>query len=65
MRAKLDKHLDARTDRVRIYTICDACVPKIETVDIPEPVEGIGPKARNFSQLCFNSSIALLAPAIA
>ena len=39
MRAKLDKHLDARTDRVRIYTICDACVPKIETVGIPEPVE--------------------------
>ncbi len=39
MRAKLDKHLDARTDRVRIYLICDACLPKIETIGIPEPVE--------------------------
>ena len=39
MRAKLDKHLDARTDRVRIYTICDVCLGKIETVGIPEPVE--------------------------
>ena len=39
MRAKLDKHLDARTDRVRIYMICDACLSKVETVGIPEPVE--------------------------
>ncbi len=39
MRAKLDKHLDGRTDRVRIYMICDACLSKIETVGIPEPVE--------------------------
>ncbi len=39
MRAKLDKHLDARTDRVRIYVICDTCLPKIETIGIPEPVE--------------------------
>jgi CRISPR-associated protein Cas2 len=33
MRAKLDKHLDARTDRVRIYMICDACLSKIEPVE--------------------------------
>src|SRR6266576_6465434 len=39
MRAKLDKLLDSRTDRVRIYTICDICLTKIETVGIPEPVE--------------------------
>lgn len=39
MRAKLDKHLDARTDRVRIYMLCDTCCAKIETVGIPEPVE--------------------------
>ena len=39
MRAKLDKLLNSRTDRVRIYTICDACLTKIETVGIPEPVE--------------------------
>jgi CRISPR-associated protein Cas2 len=39
MRAKLDKHLDARTDRVRIYTICDVCLSKIDTVGIPEPIE--------------------------
>ena len=39
MRAKLDKLLDSRTDRVRIYTICDTCLTKIETVGIPEPVE--------------------------
>jgi CRISPR-associated protein Cas2 len=39
MRAKLDKHLDASNDRVRIYTLCDSCLTKIETVGIPEPVE--------------------------
>jgi len=39
MRAKLDKHLHAGTDKVRIYSICDACLSKIETVGIPEPVE--------------------------
>lgn len=39
MRAKLDKHLHPGTDKVRIYIICDACLSKIETVGIPEPVE--------------------------
>jgi len=39
MRARLDKHLDPRSDKVRIYTICDTCLSKIETVGIPEPVE--------------------------
>ena len=39
LRAKLDQYLDASEDRVRIYTICDACLPKIETIGIPEPVE--------------------------
>lgn len=39
MHAKLEKYLDSATDRVRIYTICDACLPKIETVGIPEAKE--------------------------
>ena len=39
MRAKLDKYLDSRTDKVRIYLICDACMTKIETIGIPEPKE--------------------------
>src|SRR6266566_195385 len=39
MRAKLDKYLDSRTDKVRIYLICDACITKIETIGIPEPKE--------------------------
>src|SRR6266702_4550467 len=39
MRAKLDKHLDASNDKVRIYTLCDSCLPRIETVGIPEPAE--------------------------
>ena len=39
MRAKLDKHLSPREDRVRIYTLCESCLAKIETVGIPEPVE--------------------------
>src|SRR5258708_34895690 len=39
MRARLDKHLDPRSDKVRIYTICDSCLSKIETEGIPEPVE--------------------------
>ena len=39
MRAKLDKLLDSRADRVRIYTLCETCLAKIETVGIAEPVE--------------------------
>lgn len=39
MRAKLDKYLDAREDRVRIYTLCESCLAKVETVGIPEPKE--------------------------
>jgi len=39
MKAKLAKHLDPGEDRVRIYTLCETCLDKIETVGIPEPVE--------------------------
>ena len=37
MHAKLDKYLNSEMDRVRIYTICNACLPKI--VGIPEAKE--------------------------
>jgi CRISPR-associated protein Cas2 len=39
MRSRLDKHLDAGEDRVRIYMICEACLSKIETVGLEEPRE--------------------------
>lgn len=39
MQAKLDKHLRADEDRVRIYMICDSCLTKIETLGIAEPKE--------------------------
>ena len=39
MRAKLNEHLHAGEDRVRIYLICENCLPKIETVGIPRPIE--------------------------
>src|SRR5438105_3488370 len=39
MQAKLGKYLDPRSDKVRIYTICDVCLTKIETIGIPEPKE--------------------------
>ncbi len=39
MQAKLEKYLDPRNDKVRIYLICDACLTKIETIGIPEPKE--------------------------
>ena len=39
MRAKLNEHLHAGEDRVRIYLICENCLPKIETVGIPKPIE--------------------------
>lgn len=39
MRIKLDKYLDPRKDKVRIYLICDACLTRIETIGIPEPRE--------------------------
>lgn len=41
MRAKLNQYLNADTDRVRIYTICETCLDKIETVGIPEAKEDI------------------------
>jgi CRISPR-associated protein Cas2 len=39
MRAKLNEYLYAQTDRVRIYLICENCLPKIETIGIPKPIE--------------------------
>lgn len=39
MRAKLNEHLHVGEDRVRIYLICENCLPKIETVGIPKPIE--------------------------
>lgn len=39
LRAKLDKYLDGTRDRVRIYTICETCLGKIDTLGIPEPKE--------------------------
>lgn len=39
MRAKLNQYLNADTDRVRIYMICDNCLDKIETVGIPDARE--------------------------
>ncbi len=39
MRAKLNEHLDAHQDKVRIYLICENCLPKIETVGLAEPKE--------------------------
>jgi CRISPR-associated protein Cas2 len=39
LRGKLDKHLNAKTDRVRIYYLCENCVAKLATVGLPEPVE--------------------------
>lgn len=39
MQARLHQHLNADTDRVRIYTICESCLDKIETVGIPEAKE--------------------------
>jgi CRISPR-associated protein Cas2 len=39
MQAKLEQYLDADRDRVRIYTICETCLDKIETVGILEAKE--------------------------
>jgi CRISPR-associated protein Cas2 len=42
LRARLDKHLDASQDRVRIYTLCAACRGQFDTVGLPLPVEETG-----------------------
>lgn len=39
MEVKLHQQLNADTDRVRIYTICDTCLDKIGTIGIPEAKE--------------------------
>ncbi|MGI8588308.1 MAG: CRISPR-associated endonuclease Cas2 [Chloroflexia bacterium] len=39
MRERLDQHLDAETDRVRIYALCENCLGRVETVGLPDPHE--------------------------
>lgn len=39
LREKIDPYLDAQTDRVRIYSVCETCLSKVETLGIPEPRE--------------------------
>jgi CRISPR-associated protein Cas2 len=39
MRAKLDRYLNSQQDRVRVYSICENCLAKLDTIGIPEPVE--------------------------
>ncbi len=39
LKSKLEKHLNAKSDRVRIYSLCENCLGKVETVGLPEPVE--------------------------
>ncbi len=39
LRARLNEHLDRGEDKIRIYTICETCTDKIETVGIEKPVE--------------------------
>src|SRR4051812_41935356 len=39
MQAKVYQYLNPDTDRVRIYSICEVCLDKIETVGLPEAKE--------------------------
>ncbi len=39
LHGKLDRQLNPKTDRVRIYSLCENCLEKLETVGIPEPTE--------------------------
>jgi len=32
MRARLDKLIDANTDSIRFYSLCESCIPKIERI---------------------------------
>lgn len=39
LRAKLDKVLDEAQDRIRFYSLCEACLKKVETVGMEQPAE--------------------------
>ena len=39
LQAKLDKVLDETQDRVRFYSLCEACLKKVETVGMEQPAE--------------------------
>jgi len=39
LQAKLDKVLDEAQDRVRFYSLCEACLKKVETVGMEQPAE--------------------------
>lgn len=37
--ARLERRMDRATDRIHVYTLCGACVPRIRTVGTDLPVE--------------------------
>lgn len=41
LQAKLEEHLVAREDSVRIYPLCANCVDKVETIGGPPPAEDV------------------------
>src|SRR5437660_11638467 len=41
LQAKLDEHLVAKEDSVRLYPLCANCVEKVETIDGSPPAEDV------------------------
>jgi CRISPR-associated protein Cas2 len=39
LRGRLDQHLNAKEDSVRLYPLCGACVAHTETIGKPRPAE--------------------------
>lgn len=39
LRGKLDQHLNAKEDSVRLYRLCAPCVAQAETIGRPPPAE--------------------------
>lgn len=37
LRSKLGRHLDPQQDNLRIYTLCEACLGRVETVGSDKP----------------------------
>jgi CRISPR-associated protein Cas2 len=41
LRSKLKEHLVPRQDSVRLYSLCENCVSKVETVGSPPPADTV------------------------
>lgn len=38
LRTKLSRHLDPKQDNLRVYTLCESCLGRVETIGSEKPI---------------------------